>query len=245
VSVNLDIYLPALQCVVMRIHLTHIAAAIFAVFLASCGSGIKPVPETPVGTPTEKRPAASTPIKDVKKLNRAADREGTAAREKLRSAQADLEKYQGRVNSMSEMIARLRALGSATALDLATLAKEAEAHKGIVDGLNKKLADVQESHKKERELRDKAAQDLTKALQRAVDKENEADTLREQLGDRDKTIVKLEENAQENFDAAMDSKSGEDRAKGQRNMAFWILGGVSFVLLLSLLLNYLQLKGIF
>jgi hypothetical protein len=43
----------------------------------------------------------------------------------------------------------------------------------------------------------------------------------------------------------MDSKSGEDRAKGQRNMAFWILGGVSFVLLLSLLLNYLQLKGIF
>lgn len=219
--------------------------ALFTLLSLGCTSLKQQPPTIPKITAAAKQPSASVPIRDVMHLTRRADLQGAAARAKLDIARSELEDYRGKIITFGEMVQKLQKKGSASARDLKALFDEVSTQGAIIERLVDRLKDVQVDFSSEQRLRKGAEESLVIASQLVASKDVEAGQLRSQMEDKDGFITELEDNAEHNFTVAEEAATDRDLAIGARNLLAKALTTVGFVLFLSILLNWLQFKGIF
>ena len=223
----------------------HIACAFAVVcLLASCGSNAPKQP--PVGavvTPAAKQESARVPLDRAGEVSSAANESAASARARLQDARRDAEQNKARVATLSGMLAELRKAGSATLKDLQRLQVEVTAQELLVDKLTAKLAGVAEDLDRERTLRVQAEKHLRDAYASVAGKEQEADTLRQQLADADATNAELRKNADHNFKSATKAVTSSARMEGQRDLLAKLLAGATLLLVGSLVVNYIQFKA--
>jgi len=202
-------------------------------------------PPIPKVTPIAEQPSAQKTIRAVQDVSREADRKAADARAKLEKSQEELDVYQGRVLSLSEMVGALKEAGNVTAANLEALVAEVDFQETHIAKLVQSLKDVSAKLLEEQELRDEASQKLADALAENAKKELEAQTLRVSLSDSKTNAETCWKTAQDNKEAADDAIKVAEREKGARALMLKILIGVGVLLVISAGLNYLQLKGIF
>ena len=224
--------------------LPYFLAIVIAV-LSSCSNQADKVPNRPKVTPAPKQESAEGSLRQARNYGSEADKKGAEARAKLVEAKTGLENYRTRVSNLQDIVRKLRDNGQAGLDELQKLYEELDKQEGLIVALSENLESVEQDLQVERELRLKASLELSEATAKALRKEAEADQLRQQLADSELTIDTYEASAQANHKAAMDAMGAADRVKGEKRLIVKILIAVSALAALSLVANYLQLKGIF
>lgn len=211
--------------------------------LTGCGLwGPKPPPQPATRTEAKEEPSARQPLHDARRYSSEADLKAAEARARLGDAKSGIEEYRGRVLSLSELVRKLQLQGNAAATDLKKLYDELSQQDAYIEQLIGQLDAVQESMDQERSLRVKADEKLEETQVRLVAKEKEAEQLRQQLRDAETDVRKAQQNAQDNFETAAKARGEADRIAGQRDLIVKLLIGVSVLLLISLVVNYIQFR---
>lgn len=218
-------------------------AAVF-LLLPACSNNPEKVPTRPNVTAAPKQESAKGSLNQAREYGSEADKKNTEARAKLIEAKTGLRNYQDRVASLQELVRKLQENGAAGLADLQKLYDELDKQAAMILNLVTSLELVENDLQEERMLRVKASGELAEATAKVAAKEAEADQLRQQLVDAGKTIDAFEVNARNNHQAAMDARGAADRIEGEKRLIIKILIAVSALAALSIVANYLQLKGI-